>query len=76
MSAPVKVDWVVQELRVSCSGDGVDIRLFDVGGGPAKVLMPTKRGISIPGSMIPGLIKALQVAEAKARELGLIGGAA
>ena len=38
--------------------------------------MPTKKGVCVNVALLPELVEALQAAEAKARELGLIGGAA
>lgn len=40
------------------------------------VLAPTKKGISVRVDMLPDLIAALQQAEAKARDMGWIGGEA
>ena len=65
---------VAEELRVSCTGDQLDLRIYANGAGPAKVMMPTKRGLTFPVAMLPDLIRSLQNAEAKARELGLVGG--
>ena len=37
---------------------------------------PTKKGLSLRVEQLPALVVALVAAEAKARELGMIGGAA
>lgn len=47
----------------------VDIRLFTVADGEPKA---TKKGLALRPMLIPELIAALQAAEVKARELGLI----
>jgi hypothetical protein len=52
-----------------------DLRLLEPFGGPAGAFAPTKTGLSISISALPELAKAIVVAEAQARALGLIGGA-
>lgn len=37
---------------------------------------PTKKGVCVNVSLLPELVRALQAAEVKARDLGLIGGGA
>jgi hypothetical protein len=49
----------------------VDIRLFEPFT-PAKVLMPTRKGVTLGLCKLPDLARALASAEAKARELGLL----
>jgi hypothetical protein len=49
----------------------VDIRLFTVADGKPKA---TKKGLAVRPMLIPDLIAALQAAEAKARELGMLDG--
>jgi hypothetical protein len=60
-----------EEVRVTRSNfkgfDLVDIRVYGEFGGPAKVMMPTKKGLSIQRDQLPTLIAALQAAH------GLIG---
>jgi hypothetical protein len=51
----------------------IDVRLFEPFTA-AKVPMATKRGITLALARLPELARALASAEAKARELGLIGG--
>jgi hypothetical protein len=51
----------------------VDVRVFEQFTA-AKAYMPTKRGVTLGLAKLPELVRALQDAEAKARELGLIGG--
>ena len=50
----------------------LDLRVFAEFGGPAKVKMPTKKGLSLRVEMLPDLIAALQAAQERARGLGLI----
>lgn len=50
----------------------IDVRIFS----PftmAQVPMPTKRGVTLAIGRLPELVRALQGAEARAMELGLIG---
>jgi hypothetical protein len=63
-----------EEVRVSCFEDQLDIRMFSQGAGPAKVLMPTKCGLTLPIHMLPRLIEAMQAATAVAQERGLLDG--
>ena len=51
----------------------VDVRLFERFSA-AAVMMPTKRGVTLGLAKLPDLACALADAEAKAREMGLIGG--
>jgi len=52
----------------------VDIRTWaDYQAGPVLTRGPTKKGVSLPIADLPSLALALGAAEAKARELGLIG---
>lgn len=51
----------------------VDIRLFSDDAGEVA---PTKKGLAIRPALIVDLIAALQSAEAKAQELGMLDGAA
>jgi hypothetical protein len=64
-----------EELRVSLDHfrghDLLDIRVF-AAFTAANVPMPTKKGLSIRVDLIPELREALEAAEAKARELGLL----
>jgi hypothetical protein len=71
---PVRTGRPGEELMIRCAGDAIDIRIFTLGGGPARVPMPTPQGFTVSVSMLPDLIKALQAAETTARELGLIDG--
>lgn len=51
----------------------IDVRIFT----PftmAQVPMPTKRGVTLAIGRLPEVVRALQDAEKRARELGLIGG--
>jgi hypothetical protein len=52
----------------------VDLRITTQLAESADVWSPTKKGVSINVAHLPALVRALTVAEAKARELGLIGG--
>jgi len=69
-----------EELRVSLTEfKGVrycDLRIFAEFTGQSHARTPTKAGVTCSFEHLPALVKALQAAEAKARELGLIGGAA
>lgn len=53
----------------------IDVRLFEPFSA-AQVQMPTRKGVTLGLGKLPDLARALADAEAKARELGLIGGAA
>ncbi len=57
-----------EEVRVTRSDfkglDLVDVRVYGEFGGPAKVMMPTKKGLSIQREQLPKLIAALQEAHA------------
>ena len=44
--------------------DLIDLRVFGRFGGPAAVMMPTKKGVSLQVSQLPALIEALQQAQA------------
>jgi hypothetical protein len=52
----------------------IDIRVTAQFGEAADVWAPTKKGLSMNVNMLPALLAALAEAEAKARELGLLGG--
>lgn len=54
--------------------DLVDLRVTVDLTGTSGVQSPTKRGVSLNVALLPQLVAALQEAEARARELGLIGG--
>ena len=56
--------------------DLIDIRVTTRMTEATDVWSPTKKGLSLRVVMLPDLIAALQRAEADARALGLIGGAA
>jgi hypothetical protein len=53
-----------------------DVRIFAKFAGPAEARGPTKAGVAVPFASLPALITALQAAEAKAREMGLLDGGA
>ncbi len=53
----------------------IDVRLFEPFT-PAKVPMPTRKGVTLGLAKLPELVRALADAEKQARELGLIGGEA
>ena len=57
-----------EEVRVTRSDwkgfDLVDVRVYGQFGGPAKVMMPTKKGLSIQREQLPELIAALLAAQA------------
>jgi len=72
----LEADQIVgEEVRVSIDEFRghvlLDIRVF-ADFTPARVRMPTKKGISIQVVQLPDLIKALQDAAATARKLGLL----
>lgn len=52
----------------------VDVRHFDRIT-PARIMVPTRRGVALPVSQLAELIAALTQAQTRARELGLVGGA-
>lgn len=56
-----------EEVRIARSDfrghDLIDVRVFARFGGPAQVMMPTKKGLSIQVSQLPALIEALQQAQ-------------
>lgn len=54
--------------------DLIDIRVTAQLNEGRGAWMPTKKGVSCNVSILPELIAALQSAEIRARELGLIGG--
>lgn len=47
----------------------VDLRYFDAVG-PGRVMMPTKKGVSLPVSSLPGLVEAVSNAAALAVATG------
>jgi hypothetical protein len=51
-----------------------DIRVFTKFAGPADARTPTKSGVAIPFARLHEVVEALQAAESRAREMGLIGG--
>ena len=51
----------------------IDVRLFEPFS-MARAPMPTRKGVTLGLSKLPELARALAVAEARAREMGLIGG--
>lgn len=55
--------------------DLIDIRACTQIGESAGVWSPGKKGISLRVQQLPALIEALQRAEVRAREAGMIGGA-
>ena len=67
-----------EHLRVALDSyqghDLIDIRVTAQLNDATDAWMPTKKGVSVNIALLPGLIAALQSAEARARELGLIGG--
>lgn len=67
-----------EELRISLTEfKGTryfDLRIFAEFAGETKVRGPTKTGITCSFEHLPELARAVQAAEVKARELGLIGG--
>lgn len=70
-----------EEIRISLTefkgSQFADVRVYSGFVGTADdVRGPTKAGIAISFNHLPDLVKLLQAAEAKAREMGLIGGAA
>jgi hypothetical protein len=64
-----------EELRISATDNRLDLRVYALGAGPARVMMPTGKGVTIPLTTLSELIAALVGAETEARERGLIGGA-
>jgi hypothetical protein len=52
----------------------VDIRIF-AEFTPARVRMPTKKGVSLSITALPDLIEALRDAQAAARSMGILGNA-
>jgi hypothetical protein len=56
--------------------DLIDIRVTAQLNNATGVWVPTKKGVSVNITLLPDLIAALQTAEVRARELGLIGGEA
>lgn len=54
--------------------DLLDIRVTTQLTEATDIWTPTKKGLSVNVALIPALRKALADAEAKARELGLVGG--
>ncbi len=57
-----------EEVRITRSDfkgfDLVDVRVYGEFGGPARVMMPTRKGLSIQREQLPKLIAALQEAQA------------
>lgn len=68
-NASEKLRFAFQELK---GHQLLDMRVYGIFSA-AKTYMPTGKGVSVNVSKIPELIAALQEAERKARELGLIG---
>ena len=84
MSAPVIIADLVknrrEHIRIALDNwqghDLIDIRVTAQFTEGVDVWAPTKKGLSMNVAMIPALREALANAEAKAHELGLLGGAA
>lgn len=66
-----------QEIRVGLrefrGAKFVDLRIFAELTGTTDARSPTKEGVAIAFDRVSAVIAALQQAEAKARELGLVG---
>ena len=54
--------------------DLIDVRVTTQINAETDIWSPTKKGVSINVALLSELVRALQGAETKARELGLIGG--
>jgi hypothetical protein len=52
-----------EELRISKSETSVELRIFELFAGPAKVFTPTKRALTLPMGAIGDLISSLQQAQ-------------
>ncbi len=81
MSAPVIFAQIpfgskAETLRVALTDGGhvLDLRACSPISSTSRTLSPTGRGVTLAVDHLPKLIRALQAAQAKAVELGLIGG--
>lgn len=67
-----------QEIRVGLrefrGAKFVDLRIFAEFAGTTDARSPTKEGVAIAFDRLPAVIEALQAAEVRAREMGLIAG--